>query len=64
MATKTLAKQLGKTKKKFEYIIKVDGKEVWRGENPTVEIFDQIIKENPGKEVGISVEPGEGLLIA
>ncbi len=50
-------------KRKFEYIIKVEGKEVWRGPNPK-NMFDEVRKKNPGKEVGISVEPGEEILIA
>ena len=50
--------------KRFEYIIKVDGKEVWRGLNPTTELFDEIRKKNPNKEVGIAIDPGEEILIA
>ncbi|MEW5761180.1 MAG: hypothetical protein AB1779_10500 [Candidatus Thermoplasmatota archaeon] len=50
-------------RKRFEYVILVDGKEVWRGLNPKKE-FDRIKEENPGKKVGIAWEPGEGILIA
>lgn len=50
-------------KKKFEYAIMVEGKEVWRGLEPTEKLFDEIRKKNPGKEVGISVDPGYDLLI-
>jgi len=50
--------------KRFEYTIKVDGKEVWKGLNPTTELFDEIRKKNPNKEVGIAVDPGEEILIA
>ncbi len=50
--------------KKFEYIIKVNGKDVWRGPNPTEELFDKIRKKNPSKEVGIAIDPGEEILIA
>ena len=50
--------------KKFEYIIKVDGREVWRGTNPTEELFDEIRKKNPNKEVGVAVDIGEEILIA
>ena len=51
-------------KEKFEYIIKVDGKEVWRGVNPAKDLFDNIRKKYPKKEVGIAVDPGEQILIA
>jgi len=51
-------------KRQFEYIIRVDGKEVWRGSEPTEELFDKIRKKNPSKEVGISINPGYNLLIA
>lgn len=51
-------------KKRFEYIIKVNGKEVWRGSEPTEKLFDEIRKKNPGKEVGISIDPGYDLLVA
>lgn len=63
MATKTITKHIQRTKRRFEYIIKVDGKEVWRGENPT-KIYWEIRKKNPGKEVGIGVDLGEEILIA
>jgi hypothetical protein len=55
---------IGKMKKrKFEYIIKVNGKEVWRGPNPKKK-FEEVRKKNPSKEVGIGIEPGEEILIA
>ncbi len=63
MATKTITKQIQRTKKSFEYVIKVDGREVWRGLNPK-KIYWEIRKKNPGKEVGIGVDLGEEILIA
>lgn len=51
-------------KRKFEYIIKVDGKDVWRGSDPTEKLFDEIRKKNPGKEVGIEIYPGDEILVA
>jgi hypothetical protein len=44
------------TKTSFEYIIRVDGQEVWRGSEPTEELFDKIRKKTPSKEVGISMQ--------
>ena len=51
-------------KRKFEYVIKVDGKDVWHGPAPTEKLFDEIRKKNPGKEVGICVYPGDEILVA
>ncbi len=49
--------------KKFEYVIKIDGKIVWRGLNPK-EIYWDFKKANPHKEVGIAwVTHDERLLI-
>ncbi len=48
--------------KKYEYIIKVDGKEVWRGLNPK-EKYWEIKEKYPGKEVGISWQSEEDVLI-
>ena len=39
--------------RKYEYVIKVDGKEVWRGLNPK-EKYWEIKEKNPDKEVGIA----------
>lgn len=50
--------------KKFEYVIKVAGKEVWRGLEPTEKLFDEIRKKNPKKEVGIAVDIGKEILVA
>ena len=51
-------------KKTFRYLIKVNGKTVWSGKEPNEGLFDKIRKENPGKEVGIAIEPGDEVLIA
>ena len=47
----------------FEYVIFVDGEEVWRGLDPK-EKFDEFLRKYPDKKVGIAWEPGEGVLIA
>ena len=49
--------------KKFEYVIKIDGKEVWRGMNPK-EKYWEIKKVNPGKKVSIVWETKEQILVA
>jgi hypothetical protein len=49
-------------KKRFEYVIKVEGKEVWRGLNPTKALSD-IKKKNPGKEVSIAWRTKEKVLV-
>lgn len=48
--------------KKFEYVIKVDGKEVWRGMNPK-EKYWEIKKANPDKEVSLSWETKEETIL-
>ena len=48
--------------KKYEYVIMVDGKEVWRGLNPK-EKYWEIKEKHPGKEVGISWQSEEDVLI-
>ena len=50
-------------KRKFAYVIKIEGKEVWRGPNPKKK-FDEIREKYPGKEVGIGIDLGEEILIA
>ena len=50
------------TLKKHEYIIKVNGKEVWRGLNPK-EKYWEIKENNPDKEVGIAWHSQEDVLI-
>jgi hypothetical protein len=48
--------------KKFEYVIKVDGKEVWKGLNPKEKYFE--IKEKyPKKEVTIAWRTKEKVLV-
>lgn len=47
----------------YEYQIYVDGKLVWRGLNPE-KVYENIVKENPGKKVSIAWELKEGILIA
>lgn len=49
--------------KKFEFVIKVNGKEVWRGMNPK-EKYWEIKKANPNKEVSLSWETKEAILVA
>ncbi len=49
--------------KKFEFVIKVNGKEVWRGMNPK-EKYWEIKKANPGKKVSIVWETKEQILVA
>ena len=48
--------------KRFEYVIKVEGKEVWKGLNPT-KAYAEIKKQNPGKEVSIAWRTKEKVLV-
>jgi len=48
--------------KRFEYVVKVEGKEVWRGLNPT-KAYAEIKKQNPGKEVSIAWRTKEKVLV-
>ena len=48
--------------KKYEYIIKVDGEEVWRGLNPK-EKYWEIKKKNSDKDVGIAWHSDEDVLV-
>ncbi len=48
--------------KKYEYIIKVDGKKVWCGLNPK-EKYWEIKKKYPNKEVGIAWYSHEDVLV-
>jgi hypothetical protein len=50
-------------KRGFEYVILVDGEEVWRGLNPKKK-FDELSIKYPDRRIGIAWEPGEGVLIA
>ncbi|MDI6807020.1 MAG: hypothetical protein QMD14_04395 [Candidatus Aenigmarchaeota archaeon] len=48
--------------KRFEYVIKVEGKEVWKGLNPT-KVYDQIVKKYPKKKVSIAWRTKEKILV-
>ncbi len=48
--------------RKYEYVIKVDGKEVWRGLNPKDKYWE-IKEKNPSKEVGIAWNSQDDVLI-
>lgn len=48
--------------RKYEYVIKIDGKEVWRGLNPK-EKYWEIKENNPNKEVGISWQGQDEILV-
>ena len=39
----------------YEYVVRLDGKEVWRGKNPK-KILVELKKKNPNKRVSISNE--------
>jgi hypothetical protein len=49
-------------KRSFEYVIKVDGKEVWRGLNPT-KVYFEIKKKYPKREVSIAWRTKEKVLV-
>ena len=49
-------------KPRFEYVIKVDGKIVWRGLNPT-EAYFKIKEKYPNKEVAIAWRTKEKVLV-
>jgi hypothetical protein len=48
--------------KRFEYVIKVDGEDVWHGLNPE-EKFDEIVAENPKKRVSVAWRTHEKVLV-
>jgi len=48
--------------KGFEYVIKVDGREVWKGLNPKRKYFEIKI-QNPDKEVAIAWRTKEKVLV-
>lgn len=50
------------TRRKFEYVIHVNKKEVWRGLNPKEKYWD-IKKKNPGKRVSVGWDTSEDVLI-
>jgi len=48
--------------KRFEYVVKVNGREVWKGLNPTQKYFE-IKRQNPKKEVSIAWRTKEKILV-
>ncbi len=48
--------------KRFEYVIKIDGKDVWHGLNPE-EMFDEIMAKNPKKKISVAWRTHEKVLI-
>ena len=48
--------------KRFEYVIKVDGEDVWHGLNPK-EKYWEIKEQNPNKEVAIAWRTKEKVLV-
>ena len=46
----------------YEYVIKVDGKEVWRGKDLKKK-FEEIRKKNPRKKISIAWESDDDLLV-
>ena len=49
-------------KSHYEYVIRVDGQEVWRGKNPE-KTFVELKKKNPKKRVSIAWQSDDDLLI-
>lgn len=49
-------------KPKFEYVIKVDKEDVWRGLNPK-EVYKELKKQNPNKRVSIAWRTTEDVLV-
>ena len=50
------------TPKKFEYIIKVNSKIVWRGLNPK-EKYWKLKEDNPNKRVSVAWETNQDVLL-
>lgn len=48
--------------RKYEYIIKVDNKEVWRGKTPKDKLIE-LKKKNPNKKVSIAWESDDDILV-
>ncbi len=48
--------------RKYEYVIKVDGKEVWRGLNPKDKYWE-VKGKNTDKEIGIAWHSQDDVLI-
>lgn len=47
--------------RKYDYVIRVDGKDVWRGKDPK-EKFMELKKKNPEKRVSIAWQSDDDLL--
>ncbi|MEK6887920.1 MAG: hypothetical protein AABX14_03170 [Candidatus Aenigmatarchaeota archaeon] len=48
--------------RKYEYIIKVDNKEVWRGKTPKDKLIE-LKKKNPNKKVSIAWESDDDIRV-
>lgn len=46
----------------YEYVIRIDGKEVWRGKNPKGKLLE-LKKKNLAKRVSIAWESDDDLLV-
>ncbi len=46
----------------YWYVIRVDGKEVWRGKNPKEKLIE-LKKENPNKRVSIAWQSDDDILV-
>jgi len=47
----------------YEYVIRVDGKEVWRGKYPPKGKLLELKKKSPSKRVSIAWESDDDLLV-
>lgn len=48
--------------RRYEYVIRVDGEEVWRGKHPKGKLFE-LKKKSPAKRVSIAWESDDDLLV-
>lgn len=48
--------------RRYEYVIRIGGKEVWRGKNPQKKYLE-LKKRNPNKRVSIAWESDDDLLV-
>ncbi|MBI2076411.1 MAG: hypothetical protein HYT72_04140 [Candidatus Aenigmarchaeota archaeon] len=48
--------------RQYEYVIRIDGKEVWRGLKPKEKFFE-FKKKNPNKRVSIAWQSDDDLLV-
>ncbi|MDI6826405.1 MAG: hypothetical protein QMD36_04415 [Candidatus Aenigmarchaeota archaeon] len=48
--------------RRFEYVIKIDGKEVWKGLNPE-KAFDELSMKYPRKKIAIAWRTKEKVLV-